>query len=202
MGRPLQFPANCGLWARRKDSAQKAVYSPLRSAGSLARVRASVGEEPAPHRCCGPKKECGAGETGEAGGDAPGPLCFARERASGGQRRCLWNPPGTCPRTPSFCCGGRHAGRDQMAAARGLRATRKRAAALLRATARPFLLLPYFLEARNSSSCFCASAMTSRMPASSISLMICGNTSAGSEVPVCISYRYMFLIAMQAFTWF
>ncbi len=33
-------------------------------AGVLARVRASIGEEPAPHGCCGPGKECGAGERG------------------------------------------------------------------------------------------------------------------------------------------
>ena len=34
-------------------------------AGVLFRVRASVGEEPAPRGCCRPEKECGAGETGE-----------------------------------------------------------------------------------------------------------------------------------------
>ncbi len=84
-------------------------------AGVLARVRASIGEEPAPHACCGPEKACGAGHRitvslaalfgaqkglrrpkalplESAGAIGPGPLLWGARNARGCRTRLVRQP--------------------------------------------------------------------------------------------------------------
>ena len=123
----FKLPTNCGLRASRRFGLKScfsggAMRVPqcgwcdadtVMRASSLACARAS-GRNPRRTGVAGRERSAARGNRAVD----PWRLNTARERASGGQRRCLWKPPGTSSPDPIFLLRRIHAGPGQDTPAR------------------------------------------------------------------------------------